>query len=587
MTSGIFFWGLAYICDSSKKWEEKSMKKFLSYFKGEKVKTFIALCLLSIGLNILGPYLNSKIVGALNKGEFDRMLFLAMMFAIVSIFISLTRFGINRISAGIKNRVEKKMDLELFNKILNMKGRFIEEYKSGELTSISKKNPAELLDNFADVVNSFFGIISAIAVALYVAYMNLWFFMLYVIFFLVIYVNQINSLKKEKKNIEKKKHQDDTAISLVNQVYKAIMDIKIFNLKKIMLTKYEILIDSEMKAKKDQIKAKENNRLFGGIAFQIYTLFFFILGITLLIQGNLTVENFIAIYMYRGYMYSLMYDVAEVRSKWVEMKTLIERIDRILSIDSKKMEQFGDCINEDDSNKEAISFSDVSFSYGKADELKNISFEIKTGEMIGIVGESGSFKTTLIKLLTRQLESKAGEIKINGININEYSEDAYSKMVSLASQQPVAFATSIRENLLMAKPEASEKEIWQALQKARIMDWVKSLPDKLDTIINESLNLSGGQLQRVALARVFLKDTPIVIFDEATSAIDNQNQAQITKLIKEQAKNKIIIVIAHRVDAIRCSDRIIFMEHGRIAGIGSHKELLEKNSRYKKIIAQE
>lgn len=132
----------------------------------------------------------------------------------------------------------------------------------------------------------------------------------------------------------------------------------------------------------------------------------------------------------------------------------------------------------------------------------------------------------------------------------------------------------------MVKPNATEAEMWHALEKTKIIGYVKSLKDGLDTVINESLNLSGGQLQRIALARLFLKNTPIIVLDEATAALDNQTQAEITNMIHAESANHIFVIIAHRIEAIKSADRIIFMKNGKIADEGTHQELLAKNSDY-------
>ena len=132
----------------------------------------------------------------------------------------------------------------------------------------------------------------------------------------------------------------------------------------------------------------------------------------------------------------------------------------------------------------------------------------------------------------------------------------------------------------MVKPNATEAEMWHALEKTRIIGYVKSLKDGLDTVINESLNLSGGQLQRIALARLFLKNTPIIVLDEATAALDNKTQAEITKMIHAESYNHIFVIIAHRIEAIKSANKIIFMKNGKIAGEGNHQELLAKNSDY-------
>ena len=561
------------------------MKKFFNYFKGEKlIGVFFVLVLSSTVFSVAEPYLTGRLVEALTEQNFGKMVYVAIAIAIVATSYAVQKYGVNRISVVIRTRISKRLESDLCQRALNIKGQFLGDFKSGELTSITKQNPSEMMGKLGNIVMSGFATLASVAVACYVAFLNIWCFLLYVTFFLIIFIFQNNSLKKEKHNSDKGKNVADSGKSLVNQIFRGIADIKVLNLKDAIFGKYLGILDSEIESEKNQTKARAANRLFCNVAFEVYTLVFLGLGIWLMTTEQMSVSTFITIYLYRSYMYSLMFNVAEIRSEWQDVKVLTERINRVLAIDETKIEKFGN-INGTQADEHSINFSNVSFSYGEGELLQNISLNMEQGEVIGLVGASGSAKTTLIKLLSRQLEPNSGEIKVDGQNINDYSEKGYTDIVSVASQQPFVFACSIRENMLMVKPHATESEMWKALEKAKIYGFVKSLDNGIDTIITESLNLSGGQLQRIALARLFLKNTPIIILDEATSALDNQTQKQIINVISEESNEHIFIIIAHRIEAVKNADRIIFMKNGKIADEGRHEEMLEKNPDYAKLTA--
>ncbi len=555
------------------------MKKIFGYFKGErKIWAFIALIISSTFCNIADPYLNGLLVNSLSEKRFLDMIGFSILIAVVSIALAAMRYGINYIAVSVETSVSKKLESDLCRKTLNIKEAFLKDFKSGELSSIAKDDPSEMLSDCIKVFMAGFGILSSVTVAIYVAFLNFWCFLLYAIFFIIIFAYQKISLKKEQKNKITEKSKNDSAKSIVNQIFRGIADIKILNLKDAILDKYVNILDSEINSQKEKEKTRSGNRLFCNVAYQVYTLFFMLLGVFLLTTNKISIQTFITIYLYRSYMYSLLFDVAEMRSNIVDIKTLAGRINKILSIDENKVESFGNISGT--SEKNSIEFSNVTFSYDSGELLKNISLKIHQGEIIGLVGASGSAKTTLIKLLSRQLDPCSGEIYVNGHNINNYSYKGYTDIVSVASQQPFVFSCSIRENLLMVKPNATEAEMWHALEKTRIIGYVKSLKDGLDTVINESLNLSGGQLQRIALARLFLKNTPIIVLDEATAALDNKTQAEITKMIHAESSNHIFVIIAHRIEAIKSANKIIFMKNGKIADEGTHQELLAKNSDY-------
>lgn len=559
------------------------IKRFMGYFKGEKMAfIFFVLTLFSTILNVLEPYMNGRLVEALTNKNFAEMAKAAILIAIIATSYALIRYVANKTSVTLKTRIRKRIESDLCKKALEIKAKFLEDFKSGELTSITKENPEEFVENLADILMSAFSVLSAVAVAAYVAYLNIWCLFLYIAFFLVVFFYQNASLKKEKNNADKGKKEGDSGKSLVNQIFKGIADIKVLNMKDVILNKYLGILDTEIEAQKNQSTARFANRLFCNIAFEVYTFLFIILGVLLMTKDMMQIQTFITIYLYRSYMYSLVFAVAEIRSKIVEVRSLTDRMNKVLSIEDNKIEQFGE-VDTPQSETHTIEFTNVSFAYGENYVLKSISLTVKQGEIIGIVGESGSAKTTVIKLASRLLEPIEGTIEVDGRNIYEYSQKGYTELVSLASQQPFVFAFTIRENLLMVKPNASETEMWKALEKAQIIGFVKSLEKGLDTIITESMNLSGGQLQRIALARLFLKNTPIIILDEATSALDNKTQDQITQVIKSESSNHIFIIIAHRIEAVKDAHRIVFMDKGSIADEGTHEELCQRNPDYLKL----
>ena len=229
-----------------------------------------------------------------------------------------------------------------------------------------------------------------------------------------------------------------------------------------------------------------------------------------------------------------------------------------------------------------ISFKDVYFAYdGENDVLKGVSFDIPERNFVALVGSSGSGKTTIARLLARFWDIRQGEISIGGIPINSMTQEHLLSKISMVFQDVYLFKDTIAENIRIGKPDASEEEIVAAAKSAACHDFIMSLPDGYQTMVGEGgSTLSGGEKQRISIARAILSDAPIVFLDEATASLDPENEVLIQYAIDELVKNKTVLVIAHRLQSVMNADDIIVLDEGRIIEEGNHNTLLSKNGRY-------
>ena len=220
--------------------------------------------------------------------------------------------------------------------------------------------------------------------------------------------------------------------------------------------------------------------------------------------------------------------------------------------------------------------------------LDNISLDIPYGQVTAVVGASGSGKTTLFNLLSKSYDVDNDSIFIDDVDINKLSKDSIRDNISVITQSPYLFNLSIKDNLKLVGENVKDKDIVEACKIAQIHDFIQTLPHKYNTIIGEGgVNLSGGQRQRIAIARALIKKSKIILFDEATSALDNITQKEIQKSINNISADYTIIIVAHRLSTIKECSRIYVMDKGKIVGVGTHKELLEKNKYYKQLYNQE
>ena len=302
-------------------------------------------------------------------------------------------------------------------------------------------------------------------------------------------------------------------------------------------------------------------------------------------NGEMTVGDFVLV---NAFMMQLFIPLGSLGFVYREIKTSminIEQLFNILDIEPKIKDV--DDANELVIEQGDIEFNNVEFSY-RADRaiIKDISFKVSAGQTLAVVGASGSGKSTLVKLLFRFYDTTAGSIEIDGQEINLISQNSLRQAIGIVPQDTVLFNDTIWENIRYGNPSASDEAVQQAISMAYLDDFIAQLPDGTSTQVGErGLKLSGGEKQRVAIARTILKKPPIMVFDEATSSLDSKSEQMILQAIQEMAKNSTNLVIAHRLSTIVNADQIIVLEHGRIIEQGSHQQLLSEKGVYAELWA--
>ena len=311
------------------------------------------------------------------------------------------------------------------------------------------------------------------------------------------------------------------------------------------------------------------------------TAFFLVPVALLLIKFNGNLANVVAnsvIYFLIGPIFAVfIMRTATIKQFSYFAELALDKIENILEYDDFI---YGDKTSSD----VGIEFKNVSFSYGEENVLDNISFKVKRGEQVALVGMSGSGKTTIARLAARFYDIKSGEILIGGINIKDFEKEALMKKIAFVFQNSKLFKMSLRENLLIAKPDATDEEIDNALINSGCKEIIKGLKNGLDTVYGtRGTYFSGGEAQRLSIARVFLKDADIIILDEATAFADPENEHLIQESFKKLSKNKTTLMIAHRLSTVVDVDKILVIDKGRIVEEGKHSDLINMNGHYKKL----
>ncbi len=315
--------------------------------------------------------------------------------------------------------------------------------------------------------------------------------------------------------------------------------------------------------------------IFGvlGLAFVIY------MGGKNVIDGKMTPGEFMSFFTAVGLSFQPVRRVSSIYGKIQDSVAATERIFEVLERKSEVID--GD--NTLDEDIKTISFKDVSLRYDKKIALKDINLEVKSGENIALVGDSGGGKSSLINLLLRFYDINSGKLLINHEPISSFKQASLHQHISVVSQRVYVFQDTLAANVAYGQ-EVNENRVKQALELADAKEFVSTLPEGIYTQMDEAgTNLSGGQRQRIAIARAIYKHASLLIFDEATSALDNESEKRIQEAIKSYAKDKITFTIAHRLSTIEHADVILVFQEGRIVARGTHKELLENSTEYQRL----
>lgn len=316
------------------------------------------------------------------------------------------------------------------------------------------------------------------------------------------------------------------------------------------------------------------------IFMEIGVVIVMILGSIFLYYGNITTPNFILAIILSSAFTASISKTATFQHFSIVFKEALKAIGKVLTVPlpKKKTEQgleFGN-----------IEFKDVNFAYGKDSfELKNINLNFKKNSLNAFVGASGCGKSTVSNLLMGFWDADEGQILINGKDIKEYSQENISMLIGSVQQEVILFDLSIFENIAIGKLNATKEEVIEAAKKARCHDFISALPNGYETRVGEmGVKLSGGEKQRISIARMILKNAPILILDEAMAAVDSENERLIGEAIDDLSKDKTIITIAHHLNTIRDSDQIIVMDKGVVLDAGSHEELMKRCEFYKDMV---
>ena len=565
---------------------KKVFKKYGREYKGTLIKNSI-FSLFGIFTNIFIPIFSAKFIINFTDSKFEQAIYMSLIILVIYAVEIIKIMLIRRNNQILRRGIVKNIQMSLGREILRLEQTTLDSNSSGtfiqRLTGDTEKMSRIFTNGMVIIVKFLSTLGSFIAILIIDWHM----FVFYACVSLILSVlNYIKNEKVGEKDREYRKESDKVA-GLTGELVRGARDIKMLYAKESFMKNLDekIVIQNEKHFEMRNVDMTYN--LFIGY-IKIFLEFIAVLLLILLINNNtLSIAVAIVLYNYRNTVLTNFMDiVSELLDECKNFNISSERVFAIANNKEFKKEVFGD--KTLDSIKGDFEFKNVSFGYNENLILKNLSFKIKTGSTTGIVGKSGSGKTTIFNLLCKLYNINDGEILIDGINIEELNEEAIRGNITTISQNPYIFNMSIKDNLRLVKSNVSDEEIVEACKTACLDDFIESLPNKYDTIVGEAgINLSGGQRQRLAIARALIQNTKIILFDEATSALDNATQLKIQTAIDNLKGNYTLIIIAHRLSTIINCDKIFILEDGKISATGSHKELLRDNKYYKTLCEME
>lgn len=531
--------------------------------------------------------------------------------ALTVLNISLTYF-IDFIYFQVSTVIVSELNLDLAKQAFKLDSRTYTDHGTGVFVSRIINDPMGIINHLVNIVDRIAAVAKALFMTVYIIFLDKWIGLILAATIIVGAIIETIRTRILRKNTLKVKKLGDKINSLTTEIVRSEKDIKSLGLEEKLAKVSGDNYKEYRNADKDRWMTHVSLAVVRNFVIETVAVLVLILGIVLMNRGAIYLATFLIVYRQNGQLLNLVWGMGRILEDATNIRIATERMAQLFDEDEFVTEKFG--TKSLKKVKGNIEFKNVGFTFKdyefptleqkqKARKQKkklekklinenklfeDLNFKILPNTTVAFVGKSGSGKSTILNLMGKMIECDKGQVLIDNVDIKDLNKETLRKSISLVNQFPYIFDMSIKENLLLAKADATDKQIKDAIKKASLEEFVETLPQGLDTKVGESgIKLSGGQKQRLAIARALLRKSSIIIFDESTSSLDNFAQEEVKKSIEGLKGTSTIVIVAHRLSTIRNADTIFFLDNGKIVDQGTFDELYKRNKTFKTMFLAE
>ena len=598
----------------SKKNESKVKKPSIAiYLKNYRWQIFlyIFISLIATTIEVFMSILLANAIEQITLSEYNKAITTFLIVIALELTNLICYYFINFIYYKYSNKIMSELNLDLAKQAFKLNSKTFNDHDTGTFVQRIVEDPTRIVDNLASVVDQIMTLIGSLVILIYITTLNIYVSICLLLLLIVGMIIEYFRIKTRRKNRFIVRKENDKINSLTTEIVRSEKDIKSLGLENKLS---DVSKENYERYRKARYKFDFTDLTFWvsrAIWIEIGTLATLVLGIVLMQKWMLTIATFMIIYSDRRDLTNTVFGFARMANSLIDIKVSHNRMFSLFDEYEFVTEKFGTKHLTDVSGD--IEFQDVCFTFreyeyryetvrdGRKKKSKTVkvetsqnkifdklSFKIPANSTVAFVGKSGSGKSTILNLISKMYEADEGKVLIGGEDIKDFDKESLRQTISLVNQFPYIFDMTIKENLVLAKANASDEEIADALKKSSLDEFVYSLPKGIETKVGESgIKLSGGQKQRLAIARAMLRKSKITIFDESTSSLDNIAQEHVKRSIDLMKGQSTIIIVGHRLSTIKNVDHIFFLDEGKIIDEGTFDELFNTNEKFKTMFLAE
>ena len=597
--------------------QKPSIKQYLAKYKGW-IFLYIFLIVLTGVLDFILVLSFARILELVTVYKLHDAIITCFFVVGLLIVGRLIGFLANYIYFKYSNKIMSELNLDLAKQAFKLDTKTFSDHSTGTFVQRIVDDPATMIDSLSTILEYIMAITTSLAVLIYIFTLSVWVALIFAMLILISGVIEYFRIKKRRKNMWVVRNKKDKINSLTTEIIRSEKDVKSMGLEDQLGSVSKSSYDDY---RKQRYKLDITEGIFWttrGIIIQVGVILTIALSIFLVDRGLMTIAAFMIVFSNRTSLWNVINYIGSLINTFISIKICNKRMFSLFDEEEFVTEKFGTTSIENVVGE--IEFADVSYTFkewdygnssddepnkeskkekkkGKQSEKQlvsenkifdKLSFKIQPNTTVAFVGKSGSGKSTILNLMSKMYEADEGQVLIDGHDIKTFDKKTLRSVISLVNQFPYIFDMSIKDNLLLAKPDATDEEVISAIKNASLYEFVETLPKGIDTKVGESgIKLSGGQKQRLAIARALLRNSSIIIFDESTSSLDNFAQEEVRKSIDALKGNSTIVIVAHRLSTIKNADRIFFLDAGKIVDDGTFEELFERNDKFKAMFLAE